>query len=429
MTTVLIVFTALFALLLMRVPIGFALGLAGTVGFGWIVGFSPALKSAGSIASDTVLSYDYAVIPMFILMGNLVARSGISDDLYRASYVWLGGMRGGLALATIASCGGFSAVCGSSIATAATMAKVAVPPMRRYNYSDKLAAGSVAAGGTLGILIPPSVALILYGVMTETDIGKLFAAGVIPGIVGILFYMIAVFIWVRVSPEIGPRGERHTVLEKLHALKGVAGITLLFSLVMGGLYVGLFTPTEAAGIGSGGALLIALIRGRLTVSAFLDVIYDSARTSVALLTILIGAILFSNFINVARVPQELGMWVSGLDVAPIVVILTIVAIYIVLGCFLESISMMLLTVPIFYPIVAELGYDLIWFGIIVIVVSEIGLITPPMGMNIFVLRGVLPDIPMMTMYRGVVPFIIADIFRAGVIIFIPALSLWLPSFM
>ena len=429
MTIVLVTFAVLFALLLMRLPIGFALGLAGTVGFGWIVGFSPALKSAGSIASDTVLSYDYAVIPMFILMGNLVSRSGISDDLYRASYVWLGGMRGGLALATIASCGGFSAVCGSSIATAATMAKVAVPPMRRYNYADKLAAGSVAAGGTLGILIPPSVALILYGVMTETDIGKLFAAGVIPGLVGILFYMIAVYIWVSISPEVGPRGPGHSMREKFYALKGVAGITLLFALVMGGLYVGLFTPTEAAGIGSGGALLIALARGRLNVRSFLDVIYDSARTSVALLTILIGAILFSNFINVARVPQELGLWVGSLDVAPIVVILTIVGIYVVLGCFLESISMMLLTVPIFYPIVAELGYDLIWFGIIVIVASEIGLITPPMGMNIFVIRGALPEIPMMTMYRGVVPFIVADIFRAGVIIFIPALSLWLPSFM
>jgi len=429
MSVIIIIFAGLFALLLLRVPIGFALGLAGTIGFGWIVGMSPALKSAGSIVSDTVLSYDYAVIPMFILMGNLIARSGISDDLYKACYVWFGGMRGGLAIATIASCGGFSAVSGSSIATAATMAKVAVPPMRRYGYRDDLAAGSVAAGGTLGILIPPSVALILYGVMTETDIGKLFAAGVIPGLVGILFYMIAVFVWVRISPEIGPRGDSHPLMAKIRALKGVAGIATLFAIVMGGLYVGLFTPTEAAGIGSGGALVIALLRQRLSLRGFLDVIFESARTSVALLTILIGAILFANFINVARVPQDLGLWVGGLDISPMMVILIIVAIYIVLGCFLESISMMLLTVPIFYPIVADLGFDLIWFGIIVIVVSEIGLITPPMGMNIFILRGVLPDIPMLTMYRGVVPFIIADIFRAGVIIAVPALSLWLPSFM
>lgn len=422
-------FVLLFSLLLLRVPIGFALGLVGTLGFGWIVGMTPALKSVGSVASDTVMSYDFAVIPLFILMGNLVARSGISDDLYETSYRWFGGMRGGLALATIASCGGFSAVCGSSLATAATMSRVAVPPMRSYDYDDSLAAGSVAAGGTLGILIPPSIALVLYGIMTQSDIGDLFAAGVLPGLLGILLYMAAVAVWVRINPSVGPAGNRSTLTEKLMSLRRVASILALFVLVMGGLYAGFFTPTEAAGIGSAGALIIALLRRRLTLHNLLDTLFDSARTSVALLTILIGALLFANFVNVARLPQDLGAWIVNMDLSPMMVILAIVFVYIVLGCFLESISMMLLTVPIFYPIVASLGFDLIWFGIVVIVVIEISMITPPVGMNIFVLRSVLPDIPTTTIFRGVMPFVAADILRAGLLVAFPVISLWLPHLM
>ena len=426
---VVIGFICLFALLLIRLPIGFALGLVGVTGFGWIVGFSPALKSIGTVASDTVMSYDFAVIPMFILMGNLVARSGISDDLYAASHKWFGGMRGGLAIATIASCGGFSAVCGSSLATEATMARVAVPPMRSYHYADALAAGSVAAGGTLGILIPPSIALVLYGIMTESDIGALFAAGVLPGILGIALYMAAVSIWVRFNPAIGPAAQSVGFGEKLASLRGIIGILLLFALVMGGLYLGLFTPTEAAGIGSAGALVFALVRRRLTLRNLLDTLYDSARTSVALLTILIGAILFANFMNVARLPQDLGAWVMDMNLSPMMVIGMIVLIYVVLGCFLESISMMLLTVPIFYPIVASLGFDLVWFGIVVIVVIEISMITPPVGMNIFVLRSVLPDIPTATIFRGVLPFIAADVVRAVLLIAFPIIALWLPNLM
>ncbi|MEQ5778518.1 TRAP transporter large permease [Thalassospira sp. NFXS8] len=422
-------FIALFALLLLRVPIGFALGLIGTLGFGWIVGMAPALKSVGSVASDTVMNYDFAVIPLFILMGNLVTRSGISDDLYETSYRWFGGMRGGLALATIVSCGGFSAVCGSSLATAATMSRVAVPPMRTYKYADSLAAGSVAAGGTLGILIPPSIALVLYGIMTQSDIGALFAAGVLPGLLGIALYMVAVSVWVRINPKIGPAGKPSSFVEKLLSLRRVIGILALFVLVMGGLYAGFFTPTEAAGIGSAGALFIALLRRRLTVRNLLDTLFDAARTSVALLTILIGALLFANFVNVARLPQDLGAWITSMDLAPMTVIFAIVGIYIVLGCFLESMSMMLLTVPIFYPIVSALGFDLIWFGIIVIVVIEISMITPPVGMNIFVLRSVLPDIPTVTIFRGVLPFVAADIVRVGILIAFPIISLWLPYLM
>ncbi|WP_193369676.1 TRAP transporter large permease [Pelagibius marinus] len=426
---VLIGFTLLFALLLLRMPIGFALGLVGTLGFGWIVGMTPALKSVGTTASDAVMSYNFAVIPMFILMGNLVARSGISDDLYEASHTWFGGMKGGLALATIASCGGFSAVCGSSLATAATMSRVAVPPMRKCGYSQALSAGAVAAGGTLGILIPPSIALVLYGIMTETDIGALFAAGIVPGLLGIVLYMGAVSVWVHIDPAAAAPAGRTTWRHKAVALRGVAGMLLLFIIVMGGLYVGYFTPTEAAGIGAGGAFLIALGRGRLTFRSIFDTLYDSARTSVALLAILIGALLFANFMNVARVPQDLGAWVEELEVAPLMVVLAIVALYVVMGCFLESISMMLLTVPIFYPIVQGLGFDLIWFGIVVIVVIEISLITPPVGMNIFVIRSVLPDIPIFTVFKGVLPFVAADLVRAALLIGIPGLSLWLPGLM
>lgn len=420
-------FVCLFALLMLRVPIGPALALVGTCGFGWIVGAAPALKSVGSVASDAVLSYDYAVIPMFILMGNLVSRSGISDDLYETSNVWFGSWRGGLAIATIASCGGFSAISGSSMATTATMAKVAVPPMRTFKYADTLAAGSVAAGGTLGILIPPSLALVLYGILTDTDISQLFAAGLLPGILGVALYMGAIAVWVRVSPGIGPSGEGSTLGEKLSSLKGVVGILILFVLVMGGLYLGWFTPTEAAGVGAGGALVIAGLRRRLTWNLLLEVTYESARTSVSLLTIVIGALLFANFINVANVPQSLGAWISDLQVPPMAVILAIMLVYLVIGSVLESISMMLLTVPVFYPIVSALGFDLVWFGILVIVVTEISLISPPIGMNIFVLRGVLPDIPITTIYSGVVPFVIVDILRLGLIIAFPAIALWLPS--
>jgi len=422
-------FVVLFVLLLCRVPIGFALGLVGTAGFAMIVGLDPALSSLGAVASDTVMSYDFAVIPMFILMANFVGRSGISDDLYATSNVWFGGLRGGLAIATIASCGGFSAVSGSSLATAATMAKVAIPPMRAFRYSDSLAAGAVAAGGTLGILIPPSIALVLYGIMTQSDIGKLFAAGVLPGLLGIFLYMVAISFWVRINPAIGPAAKKHSFAEKIASLRGVLGILALFIVVMGGLYIGLFTPNEAAGIGSCGALLITLLRGRFTWSGFLDVVYTSARTSVTLLAILVGAMLFANFINVARLPQSIGEWVVGLELAPVYVILVIVAVYVILGCFLESLSMMLLTVPIFYPIVQMMGYDLIWFGILVIVVIEISMITPPIGMNIFVLRSVLPDIPTKTIFKGVVPFISADLVRIALVIIFPAISLWLPSLM
>ena len=422
-------FVALFVLLFLQVPIAFGMAIVGTIGFAYYVGIGPALSSIGTTATDMVMVYDFSVLPLFVLMGNFVARSGISHDLYEASHRWLGHRRGGLAMATVVACGGFSAVCGSSLATAATMAKVAMPPMRRFGYAESLASGSIAAGGTLGILIPPSVALVFYGIMTETDIGHLFAAGIIPGIIGVILYTLAVSAITRINPELGPPAERAPWYERFRALRGIWGMLVLFIIVMGGIYAGLFTPTEAAGIGATGAFFIALIRGRLTVRATIDILVESGRTTATLMTLLIGSLLFANFINVSRLPNVLADWFVTVDIAPLAVVVICVAVYILLGCILESISMMLLTVPVFYPVMQTLGLDLVWFGIVVVVAIEISLITPPIGLNVFVLNAMLPDVKLTTIFRGVIPFVAADVVRIALIVFIPSLALFLPSLM
>jgi tripartite ATP-independent transporter DctM subunit len=429
MEAVLVAFAALFVLLLLQVPIAFGMGLVGTIGFAYFIGLDPALKSIGNTATDMVMVYDFSVLPLFILMGNFVARSGISHDLYEASNAWLGHRRGGLAMATVVACGGFSAVCGSSLATVATMSKVAIPSMRQFGYDERLATGSIAAGGTLGILIPPSVALVFYGIMTETDIGQLFAAGVIPGILGILLYAGAVAVVTRINPELGPPGEKLPWGERVKALKGIWGMLLLFVIVMGGIYGGVFTPTEAAGIGAFGAFGIALARRRLTWKITVDALAETGRTTAMLLALLVGSLLFANFINVARVPNEIADWFASMEAHPLAVVVICIAIYIVLGCILESISMMLLTVPVFYPVMQTLGLDLVWFGIVVVVVIEISLITPPIGLNVFVLNAMLPEVPLTRIFRGVLPFIAADIVRITLIVAIPSLSLFLPRLM
>ena len=429
MEVVIIAFAALFALLMLQVPIAFGMAIVGTIGFGYYVGFDPAFRSIGNTATDMVMVYDFSVLPLFILMGNFVARSGISHDLYEASNAWLGHKRGGLAMATIVACGGFSAVCGSSLATVATMAKVAIPSMRKFGYDERLATGSIAAGGTLGILIPPSVALVFYGIMTETDIGQLFAAGIIPGILGIFLYAGAVAIMTRINPELGPPAEEVPWRERFNALRGIWGMLILFLIVMGGIYGGIFTPTEAAGIGAFGAFVIALLRRRLTLKITLGALAETGRTTAMLLSLLVGSLLFANFINVARVPNEIADWFATINASPLTVVIICIAIYIVLGCILESISMMLLTVPVFYPVMQSLGLDLVWFGIVVVVVIEISLISPPIGLNVFVLKSMLPEIPLTTIYRGVLPFIAADIVRIALIVAIPSLSLFLPGLM
>jgi tripartite ATP-independent transporter DctM subunit len=422
-------FGALFALLFLGVPLGFGMALIGVGGFAALTAFGPATAMVGSVVVDTVVSYNFAVLAQFILMGAFLTHSKLGEDLYRASYAFLGHRRGGLALATILACGGFSAVCGSSTATAATMARVAVEPMRRYGYDIGFACGTVAAGGTLGILIPPSTIMVIYGLMTDNDIGKLFVAGILPGMVGIALYMLAVSIVTHVKPAFGPPGAPMSWPDRFRALREVWGLIVLFGVVIGGIYGGAFTPNEAAGVGAGGAFLFALIRRTLTARSLVDLLGETARTTANMMTVIIGALLFSNFITVAGVPRGLSEWVGGLQVAPIAVLLTIVGIYLILGCLLDSISMVLLTVPIFYPIAHGLGFDPIWFGVILVVVVEIGLITPPIGINVFMIKATFPDVPMYTVFRGVAPFIAVDIVRLAILIFIPGISLVLPSLM
>lgn len=437
MTATLLGFLVLFTLMGLRVPIAFAMGLVGYAGFGFLVNWNAASAMVASTVYETGLTYSLAVIPLFILMGNLITQAGLSQQLYAASYAVLGHYRGGLAMATIMACGGFSALCGSSLATAATMAKVSFPSMSQYGYSPQLASGSIAAGGTLGILIPPSVILIIYGLMTEQDIGKLFIAGLLPGLLAILGYLAAVIVVTWRNPNAGPPGAKLPRSERIQAIKNVWGIIVLFGVVIGGIYGGIFTPNEAAGIGAAGALCFTLARRQLTWKLFFRILVDSARTSGMIFAVLIGAIIFSNMINMTQTPLRLTEWIIAQQLSPMLVILVIIVIYLLLGAVMESMSMILLTVPVFYPIVAALdlggmmdpGMVLIWFGIVVVVVTEISLITPPVGMNVFVIRAVIPELSLGTIYRGVTPFWIADIVRLAILIFIPAITLWLPSLM
>ena len=412
----------------LRLPVAFSMMLIGAIGMAEIIGWDGALANVGQTAFDAAINYELSVVPLFILMGNFVTRARLAEELYSASNAFLGHRKGGLAMATIVACGGFSAICGSSLATAATMAKVAIPSMRRYNYADTLATGSIAAGGTLGILIPPSVLLVIYGILTQTNIGKLFAAGVLPGMVAVGFYLLAVRGVVASRPDAGPAGERQPWSQRWHSLRRVWGVLLLFAIVMGGIYGGVFSPTEAAGIGAFGAFVFALLRRALSWRSFYEVLMESAATTAMLFTVLIGALLFANFINLTEFPGALLEIAGQYQEDPWMVIAAILVIYVLLGCVFESMSMILLTVPIFYPLVLSLGYDPLWFGIVVVVVVEISLITPPVGLNVFVLRGVLPDVSTGTIFRGVTPFWIADLFRLAVIVAFPALSLWLPGF-
>ncbi len=431
MSTSIVGFVCLLFLIFARMPIGFAMGFVGFLGFAYLNDFNwiSALSMSSRRIIDTSQDYGLSVIPLFILMGNFVTQSGLSKELYKASYAFLGHLRGGLSLATVVACGAFSAICGSSLATAATMAKVSMPPMRRYGYSDALATASIAAGGTLGILIPPSVILVIYGIMTQQSIRELFAAGFLPGLLGIALYMMAVSWTVWRKPSAGPRGARSSKPERFEALKGVWSILLLFFVVMGGIYGGVFTPTEAAGVGAMGAFIIALIRKSLTIKLTFRVLAETAQTTSSLFVVVIGALIFSNFINRAGLPEDLLGFITGNNLTPLTVIFIILGIYIVLGSVFESLSMLLLTVPIFYPVVESLGFDLVWFGIVVVVVTEISLITPPVGLNVFVLSGVLRDVNTGTIFKGVTPFWVADIIRLLLITLIPAIAITLPQWL
>ena len=420
-------FLLMLVLLVLTVPIGIAMMICGVGGLAMIIGFEPAVALFGTTVVESIASYDLSIIPLFILMGAIAARAGLSRELYEAFNAWLGGLRGGLALATIGACGAFSAICGSSVATAATMSKVALPEMKRYNYDDSLATGSVAAGGIIGILIPPSVILVLYGLLTETSIGDLFIAGFAPGILTVIGFMIVIYIVTFFNPNAGPAGERSTWEQKFRATLRTWAITLLFAIVIGGIYFGVFTPTEAAGIGAVGAVLISAMRGRLTGENVKEALLETVQTTAMIFTILIGAISLNKLAIFSGLASALADFVSGLNMSATTVMMIILLIYLVMGCFLDALAMILLTVPIFYPIVTDLGYDPVWFGVIVVMIVELGLITPPIGMNVFVIKGMVPEVSLGSIYKGVIPFVIGQMILILLVFAFPDIALWLPE--
>lgn len=431
MTTALIGIAILLVVLFLGFPLGLSLMLVGFFGFGLIhpTGFGAATASAGQQILELGLNFQFSVLPLFVLMGVFVARAALSDDLYEASYAWLGHFRGGLAMATVAACGGFAAVSGSSAATAATMAKVAVPSMRKFNYADSLSAGTVAAGGTLGILIPPSGALIIYGLLTEEDIAKLFVAGIIPGLITITAYIMVIRIVTAIFPEIGPPGERSNWGTRLTTLYRVWGVLFLFLLIMGGIFFGVFTSTEAGGIGAGGALIFAIIRRKMSWEIFVESLIEAARTTAVIFTVAFGALIFNQFINISGMPNAVLAFIGSLEITPTQVVLVIMGLYVILGMFIEGVAMIFLTVPIFVPVVAALDLDLIWFGIVMVMGVEISLITPPIGLNVFILKSMLPEVPLSSIFKGIAPFFCADIVRLAIVIFFPPVALFLPSLM
>ena len=420
-------FVALFAMMLLRVPIGMAMGLVGVTGFGYIVGGVPALKMVGQTSMRTVTDYTFGVIPMFLLMGAFVSNSGMSRELFRAANGFLGHLRGGLGIATIAACGGFAAISGSSVATAATFSTVAYPEMRRYGYPQSFATGVIAAGGTLGAMLPPSTVLAVYGIITEQDIGKLFIAGILPGILAASMYIATVTIIGFVRPDFLPRTPRFSWKERIEGLRNVWATLLLFVFVIGGLYGGLFTPTEAGGMGAGGAFLIGVLRGRLDRTQIRRSLLQATRTAAAVFTVLIGALLFGYFLTVTQTPQKVTEFLTGLGVGRYGVLALIMLMYLVLGCLMDSLAMVILTVPIIFPVIIHLGFDPIWFGIIIVMTVELGLIHPPVGMIVFVIKSVVQDVKFTTIFKGVLPFIITDLIRLIILIAFPIIALWLPS--
>ncbi len=429
MTEALIGFAAIFALALLRMPLAFSMGLVGVVGIGLTRGWMPALASTAQVVQETGFAYTLSVIPLFILMGNFVARAGLAHELFHAAYTFIGHRRGGLAHATIAACAGFGAICGSSIATAATMSKVAYPSMKKLGYSDALSTGVIASGGTLGIMIPPSTIMVIYGIVTETHIGKLFAAGVFPGILTAVLLMLAVVFMTLRDPEHAPPGEHFTWSQRFEALRGIWGVLLLVIVVLGGIYGGIFTATEGAGMGAAGAFLFAWARKALTWDVLISILVESARTTGMLFTLLIAATVFANFVNFTTMPGALKEWITHLGLSPIMVVGAMMLIYIILGTVMEELTMVLLTIPLFFPIVVQLGFDPVWFGVLIVMVIQIGLISPPVGMNLFVLNTLLPKVGLGTIFSGCWPFVVMQIVTLAILLSFPAISLYLPSLM
>ena len=419
----------LIIVLFSRMPVGFVMALIGVLGFSYVVSWEAGLRIMAKDFFGIFGSYSLTVVPLFILMGQVTFHAGISSRLFDTAYKFVGHLPGGLAMATVVACAGFAAVCGSTNAAAATMATVAMPEMKRYKYRDVLSTGTVAAGGSLGILIPPSVIFIIYGILTEQSIGKLFVAGVVPGLLLSALFGLTIYIWVRLRPEIAPRGPKTTFKEKLVSLGGVGETLILFILVMGGLFIGFFTPTEAGAIGAGGAIVLGFVRRRLTWQGFMQALFESTRISCMVLVIVAGATVFGHFLAITRIPYALATWVSELALPNFGIMAFIILVYLVGGCFIDALALILLTIPIFYPVVTNMGYNPIWFGVIIVLVTQMGVITPPVGVNVYVVHGVVKDVPLESIFKGAFPFLVALILCALILIPFPQIALFLPSFM
>jgi tripartite ATP-independent transporter DctM subunit len=424
-------FGLLLALLALRVPIGVAMMATGILGYVAYVGWLPLMGYLKQAAYQKFANYDLSVIPLFLLMGYFAGQAGVSQSLYRVANAFLGHRRGGLAMGTIGACAGFGAICGSSLATAATMCKVALPEMRRYGYSDRLSTGTLAAGGTLGILIPPSIVLAVYGILTEQNIGTLFMAAILPGVIATAGYMLAIAIYVRVLPDAGPAGPRADSHERLLAIRDVWPVVVIFAIVIGGIYGGLFTPTEGAAIGAVATGLLGVTRGMLGWDGFKEALLGTAETTGMIFLILLGADLFNAFLAFTQLPATAAREIGASGLAPMVVLVGILMLYFVLGCLMDSLSMVLLTIPVFFPTIMALDFGLtpdqtaIWFGILVLMTVEVGLITPPVGMNVYVINSMARNVPMIETFRGVTPFLISDFLRIALLTAFPVISLWL----
>jgi len=420
---------ALFVLIFSRMPVGFVMALVGLAGFGYLVSFGAAVNMMAKDLFDVFGSYNLTVMPLFILMGQIAFHAGISSRLFNVAYRFMGHWPGGMAIATIGACAGFSAICGSTNATAATMAAVTLPEMKKYGYHDKLATGVVAAGGSLGILVPPSVIFIIYGVMTEQSIGKLFMAGILPGVLLTGLFILTVVIWLRLQPDLAPRGERATFREKIASLSGLVETLILFLMVMGGLFFGLFTPTEAGAVGAFGTLLIALVRRNISRAGFVQALFETTRISCMILVIVAGATIFGHFLAITRIPFNIAAWVTGFDLPPYAIMGLIILVYLVGGCFIDALALIMLTVPIFYPVVTTLGYDPVWFGVVIVMVTQIGVLTPPVGVNVYVVSSVADGVPLETIFKGVLPLLAALLVATLLLIPFPQMALFLPGLM
>jgi tripartite ATP-independent transporter DctM subunit len=423
-------FAILLLLAFIGVPLAFATLAVGFFGLMYLRGLDAAFAVSSQWIVETSLNYSLSIIPLFVLMGAFIHRSGISRDLFAASYAWLGRFPGGLALSGVLSCAGFAAVCGSSLATAATMTRVAVPPMREFKYNEGFAAGTIAAGGTLGIMIPPSVPLAIYGIVAGEDIGLLFIAGILPGILLIFLFMAAVLIVTAIRPDFGPKGEAMSMKETLRASYSTWPVIILFSVVLGGIYTGIFTPTEAAAVGCAGAFIFGVFRAHfMDWDSLWGVFHETVTTTAMIFAIVFSALILAQFVNLTGMPYDLQALVLGWGLGPVGLVLMICGICVLLGMVFESIGILLLIIPVFLPSLSSLGVDLIWFGILVIIVIELGLISPPIGMNVFVVKSVAPEIPLMSIFIGVVPYIIAMIIGGVLILNFPQIATFLPNAM